>query len=115
MTILGTGSVLPGRSVSTAEICALAYPGRDPAQLEERTGIQARYFHDEGETVASVAARCLKGALEAAGMEASALRRIILVTGLGGDHALPSTVNVVAAHLGLRHSCDGFDMSNGCL
>lgn len=115
MTILGTGSVLPGRPITTAEICAQAYPGRDPAELEAKTGIHTRYFHKGTETVASLAARALDQALKAAGLPASALKRIILVTGLGGDHALPSTVNIVAYKLGLRRSCDGFDMSNGCL
>lgn len=115
MTILGTGSVLPGRPITTAEICAQAYPDRDPAELEAKTGIHTRYFHEGSETIASLAARALEQALTAARLPASALKRIILVTGLGGDHALPSTVNIVAYKLGLRRSCDGFDMSNGCL
>lgn len=114
--ILGTGSVLPGRSVSTAEVGALAFPGRDPAELVAKSGIEHRYWHDPAvDSVASVAAQTLRLALETAGLQATDLRRIILSCSHGFDGVMPATANHVAARLGLRGECDCFDLNNTCM
>lgn len=115
MAILGTGSALPGRLVSTEEVCARAYAGREPAELEARTGIQTRWFHEGTETFTSMALRALKPALASASMEPSALRRLILTSSTPMDHTVPATANDVADGLGARHTCDAFDLHNGCM
>lgn len=112
--ILGTGSVLPGRMVTTAEVCERAYPGRDPADLVARTGIQTRYWADEGTTHASLAADAMRRALASAGMQASDLVRLIQVNCTGGDTLLPATANAVGDALGLHGSCDCIDLNNAC-
>lgn len=114
MRLLGTGSVLPGRRVPTDEVSAAAWPGRDPADVRARTGIDTRHWHVEGETVASVSAECLRRALDAAGLDATRLKRLILVNSLGFDTVMPATANRVAAALGLRNTLDCFDVSNAC-
>lgn len=112
--ILGTGSVLPGRAVTTAEVCARAYPGRDPADLVARTGIETRYWADPGTTHASLAAEAMSLALDDAGLEASDLVRLIQLNCTGGDTLLPATANAVGDALGLHGSCDCIDLNNAC-
>ncbi|GEL70279.1 3-oxoacyl-ACP synthase III family protein [Myxococcus virescens] len=111
--ILGTASVLPGPAVTTAELCARV--GRDAAEVTRKTGILTRHFAPPGTKAADVAAQALRGALDAAGLEARALRRILCVTSMGGDVTTPATANRVAAALGLSGSCDAMDLSNACM
>lgn len=112
--ILGTGSVLEGRRVGTAELVRRAMPGRDPAEVERRIGISHRHWVERGTSAASLGARALRQALEAAGCAAEALARIIFVSSTGGDTLIPATVHAVARELGLDDSCDGFDLNNAC-
>ncbi|MFO7561043.1 MAG: ketoacyl-ACP synthase III [Enhygromyxa sp.] len=112
--ILGTGSVLPGRAVTTAEVCERAYPGRDPADLVTRTGIETRHFADPETTHASLAVEALNRALAAARMSAGDLVRLIQVNCTGGDTLLPATANAIGDALGLRGSCDCIDLNNAC-
>jgi 3-oxoacyl-[acyl-carrier-protein] synthase-3 len=112
--VLGTGSFLPGRVVTTAEVCSRAYPDRDPADLVARTGIETRYWADPDTTHAELAAAALSRALAAAGMEARDLVRLVQLNCTGGDTMLPATANAVADALGLRGSCDCIDLNNAC-
>ena len=112
--ILGTGSVLPGRAVTTAEVCARAYPGRDPEELVEKTGIRTRYWADPETTHASLAAQALTRALDDAGLEARDLVRLIQLNCTGGDTLLPATANAVGDALDLHGSCDCIDLNNAC-
>ncbi len=112
--ILGTGSVLPGRAVTTAEVTALATPDRSAAEIEAKTGIHTRRWAGPDARVAPIAAEALRRALAAAGLEPSALRRIILATSTGGDTLVPATANAVACELGLHGVCDAFDVNNAC-
>lgn len=112
---MGSGSVLPGRPVSTEEICARAFPGRTPAQLIERTGIRTRWFHDPGDTTTSVAVRCARAALADAGMDGSDLHRLLVTFSTGGDRAIPAIANAVADAIGLRHGGDAIDLQNACM
>ncbi|QSQ12165.1 3-oxoacyl-ACP synthase III family protein [Myxococcus landrumensis] len=111
--ILGTASLQPGPPVTTEALCARV--GRDAQEVLRKTGILTRHFAPPGVKTADVAAQALRGALEAAGLEARALRRIICVTSMGGDVTTPATANRVAAALGLAGSCDAMDLSNACM
>jgi 3-oxoacyl-(acyl-carrier-protein) synthase III len=112
--ILGTGSLLAGRRMTTGELVARALPGKDPAAIEERIGIATRLWLEPGTDAAATGAKALAGALEMAGLEARALRRIVFVSSTGGDHLIPATANAVAEKLGLDDTCDGFDVNNAC-
>lgn len=115
VSILGTHSVLPGRRVTTAEVlAALGKPG-DPARWEKRTGIRARHWAEPGAPLTPAAAEALRGALADAGLDADALRRIILVYSGVGDVMFPATASAIAAELGLAGSCDAFDLKNACM
>jgi 3-oxoacyl-(acyl-carrier-protein) synthase III len=112
--ILGTASLLPGRRVPSAELVARAFPGRDPARVQSRIGIDTRHWTDPEDTVARIGAEVLRRALDAAGLEPAALARLILVTSSGGDCLVPATANGVARELGLDGTCDCFDLNNAC-
>lgn len=112
--ILGTGSYLPKRRITTEQLCADADLGRTAAQLQQRTGIAARHWVSDGETTASMAIAALNQALEDAGLAANDLDRIILANSTGGDVLIPATVNAVICGMGLDGRTDGFDLNNAC-
>ncbi len=106
---------MPARRFTTRELVRRAMPGVDPAQIEAKTGIYTRSWAEPGTTMAELGAQALRGALERAGLEASALRRIIFVTSTAGDTLIPTTSSALTGALGLRGSCDAFDVANSCL
>ncbi|MCB9650055.1 MAG: ketoacyl-ACP synthase III [Deltaproteobacteria bacterium] len=115
VSIRGTASLLPGRVVSTAELGQAALPGRDPADLEARTGIRTRHWADRDATLAQMAADTLGRALDDAGMKPEALRRIIVANCTGAELAFPGSANQVADLLGISGCCDTFDVNNACM
>lgn len=113
--IAGTASALPERFLTTAELVRRVLPGTDPSAIEAKTGIHTRGWVEPGTTMADLGARALAAALERAGLPATALRRILFVCSTGGDSFMPTTSSAITAALGLRGSCDAFDISNSCV
>lgn len=113
-TLLGTGTALPGRVVTTAEVAAAAYPDMSAEELIQRTGIRERRWAGEGETHATLAIEAVRRALDAAGMVPGDLERIVLTYCTGGDMHLPATANAVGDGLDLHGTCDLFDVNNAC-
>jgi 3-oxoacyl-[acyl-carrier-protein] synthase-3 len=111
--ILGTGSALPARVVTTESVAAAI--GRDADHLRQRTGIDERRWLDPGARVSDLAADALRAALDRAGLPATALRRVIFVTSCGGDDLFPANANRVLDALGIEGGCDAFDLNNACL
>jgi 3-oxoacyl-(acyl-carrier-protein) synthase III len=111
--ILGTASLLPGRAVTTEELARKL--GRDPATVEERTGIRMRYWVEPGTRMTDVGVEVLRRALESAKVAPTDLRRILFVTSTGGDATTPATASMIAGALGLTNSCDAFDINNACM
>jgi 3-oxoacyl-(acyl-carrier-protein) synthase III len=99
--------------VTTVELSEAV--GREPAAMERRTGIRTRNWAEPGTRVSELGARVLGQALEAAGLAATELRRILFVSSYGGEILIPATANRVAAALGLAGTCDGMDLSNACM
>jgi 3-oxoacyl-[acyl-carrier-protein] synthase III len=114
VALRGTGSALPGRAWTTAEVAARLDPPGDPAKLVARTGIHTRHWAAPGERSAPLGAVALRAALDAAGMAAADLRRIVFCSSGGGDFLTPPTASRIADLLGLTGSCDAFDLSNAC-
>jgi 3-oxoacyl-[acyl-carrier-protein] synthase III len=112
--ILGTGSHLTGRLVTTAEIVAERMPGKDPGEVQDRIGIATRYWAAPGTQAADTGAEALRRALEAAGLAAADLRRVVFVSSTGGDALIPGTAHLVCDRLGLDDTCDAFDVNNSC-
>lgn len=111
--ILGTAGLLPGRAVTTEELARKV--GKDPAKVEERTGIRTRYWVEPGTRMTDVGVEVLRRALDAAKVTPTDLRRILFVTSTGGDAVAPATASMIAGALGLTGSCDAFDINNACM
>lgn len=108
--IRGTGSALPERCVSNAEMAQMVDTSDE--WIVERTGIRQRYIAGEGETTSTLATAAARAALEAAGMDASEIGLIVLATATP-DHTFPATATQVQAALG----CGGgiaFDVQAVC-
>ncbi len=101
--ISGTGSFLPSRVVTNADLAAICDSESSEGWIEQRTGILTRRFADEGVGTAEMASHASRIALENAGIEAEELDLIILAT-LSPDRAFPGSGVMVQERLGL---CDG--------
>lgn len=108
--IIGTGSALPVRCVSNAEL-AQSVDTTDE-WIVERTGIRFRHIAGENETTATLGTAAAKRALEAAGVDASAIDLIILATATP-DQTFPASATKVQAALGIN-DCIAFDIAAVC-
>lgn len=108
--ILGTGSALPRRRVTNAELAATVDTSDE--WIVERTGIRERYIAGEGETTASLATDASRKALEMAGLDAGDIDLIILATATP-DQTFPASATIVQASLGIN-DCIAFDVAAVC-
>lgn len=108
--IKGTGSALPARRVSNAELAEQV--DTSDSWIVERTGIRFRYLAGEGETTASLATEAAKNALASAGVAADQVDLIILATATP-DQTFPASATKVQAALGIA-DCIAFDVAAVC-
>ncbi|HEX8389515.1 MAG TPA: beta-ketoacyl-ACP synthase III [Sphingomonas sp.] len=108
--ITGTGSALPVRRVSNAELAETV--DTTDEWIVERTGIRFRHIAGPDETTGSLAVDASRRALEAAGLDASDIDLIVLATATP-DQTFPSTATTVQARLG-AHDCVAFDVAAVC-
>lgn len=108
--IKGTGSALPARRVSNAELAEQV--DTSDSWIVERTGIRFRYLAGEGETTASLATQAAQNALGAAGIAADEIDLIILATATP-DQTFPASATKVQAALGIA-DCIAFDVAAVC-
>jgi 3-oxoacyl-[acyl-carrier-protein] synthase-3 len=112
----GTGSYLPARRVTNAELAAeLAARGIETsdAWIVERTGIRARHFADPKQKCSDLAFEAAMRALEAAGHTAEDIDLIIVATSTP-DMIFPSTAALLQARLGITNGCAAFDVQAVC-
>lgn len=108
--IRGSGSALPARCVTNADLAARVETSDE--WIVERTGIRQRYIAGEGETTSTLATDAARRALDAAGIEAGAIDLIVLATATP-DQTFPATATIVQHILG----CNGgiaFDVAAVC-
>jgi 3-oxoacyl-[acyl-carrier-protein] synthase III len=108
--IKGTGSALPKRRVSNAELAEQV--DTTDEWITERTGIKFRHIAGPDETTATLAADAAKRALESAGMTADDIDLIIVATATP-DQTFPASATKVQHILG----CNGgvaFDVAAVC-
>ena len=113
--IAGTGSYLPPRRLSNADLVReLAAQGIETSDqwIVERTGIRARHFVDTGVNASDLAVHAARHALEAAGCQADEVDLIIVATSTP-DMVFPSTACIVQQKLGV-HGCPAFDLQAVC-
>jgi 3-oxoacyl-[acyl-carrier-protein] synthase-3 len=108
--ILGSGSALPKRVVTNAELAAQVDTSNE--WIVERTGIHQRYIAGEGETTSSLAIEAARAALNNANVDAKSIDLIVLATATP-DNTFPATATKVQHALG----CNGgiaFDVAAVC-
>ncbi len=113
--ITGTGSHLPPRRLSNADMVSmLAGRGIETSDdwIVERTGIRARHFADDGVTASDLALPAARRALEAAGRGPADVDLIVVATSTP-DMVFPSTACLLQAKLGV-HGCPAFDVQAVC-
>ncbi|HSV46252.1 MAG TPA: beta-ketoacyl-ACP synthase III [Ramlibacter sp.] len=113
--IAGTGSYLPPRRVTNADLAAeLAAKGVETsdAWIIERTGIRARHFAAPDVTTSDLGAQAARRALEAAGVAASEIDLIIVATSTP-DMVFPSAACILQNKLGIA-GCAAFDVQAVC-
>ena len=113
--LIGTGSALPERCVSNAELVKeLAARGIESSDdwIVERTGIRQRYLAQPDESSSMLGARAAQEALRAAGVAASEIDLIIVATSTP-DMIFPSTACFVQKALGVV-GCPAFDVQAVC-
>ena len=113
--ITGTGSYLPPRRLSNADLVAqLAAQGVESSDdwIVERTGIRARHFADDGVFSSDLALQACRHALDAAGVAASEIDLIIVATSTP-DMVFPSTACILQHKLGAAGGA-AFDVQAVC-
>ncbi|GLQ97479.1 beta-ketoacyl-ACP synthase III [Dyella mobilis] len=108
--ILGTGSALPERVVTNADL--EKFVDTSDEWIRERTGIRQRHFAADGETTGDLSTLAAQRALDAAGVKASELDLIVLGT-TTPDIIFPSTACLVQHRLG-ANGCAAFDVNAAC-
>ena len=99
--VTGTGSALPARVVSNADLARdLAQRGVETSDewIVARTGIRQRYLAEPGSTTADLGARAARAALQAAGRTVRDIDLIVVATSTP-DQIFPSTACLVQAQL----------------
>ena len=113
--ISGTGSYLPPRRVTNAELAVeLAAKGVETSDswIVERTGIRARHFAEPGVTSSDLGLAAAKQALDAAGVTAADIDLIIVATSTP-DMIFPSAACILQHKLGVA-GCPAFDVQAVC-
>jgi 3-oxoacyl-[acyl-carrier-protein] synthase-3 len=113
--ILGTGSYLPARRLSNADLAAeLAQQGVETSDewIVERTGIRARHFAADEQGCSDLATEAARRALNAAGLAAQDIDLIIVATSTP-DMVFPSVATMVQHKLGAA-GCPAFDVQAVC-
>nr|WP_145552239.1 beta-ketoacyl-ACP synthase III [Variovorax boronicumulans] len=113
--ITGTGSYLPPRRLSNAELAAeLATRGVETSDewIVERTGIRARHFAAPDVTCSDLAVPAAQAAMEAAGVAPQQIDLIIVATSTP-DMVFPSAAAILQHKLGIA-GCPAFDVQAVC-
>ena len=113
--ITGTGSYLPPRKLSNADLVAeLAAKGLETSDdwIVERTGIRARHFVEDGVFSSDLAFEAAKNALQAANRTAQDVDLIIVATSTP-DMVFPSTACILQNKLGANGGI-AFDLQAVC-
>ena len=108
--IIGTGSALPERRVSNAELAETVDTSDE--WIVARTGIRFRHIAAPHETTATLAFASAQKALYAASIDANTIDLIILATATP-DQTFPSSATKVQAMLGIN-DCIAFDVAAVC-
>ncbi|NTU70346.1 MAG: ketoacyl-ACP synthase III [Coriobacteriia bacterium] len=108
-TIIGTGSYLPERVMTNAELETMVDTSDE--WIRSRSGIAERRVVAEGDTCSDLAARAARIAMDRAGVGPDDIDLLLLGT-TSPDYIMPSTACVTQAKLGL--TCPAVDLMAAC-
>lgn len=108
--IAGTGSYLPERILTNAELESMVDTTEE--WIVSRTGIRERHIAAEGEFTSDLSLHAARRAIEAAGIEAQQIDLIIVAT-TTPDRIFPSTACLMQDKLGISN-CPAFDIQAVC-
>jgi len=109
--ILGTGSYLPARILTNADLEKLVET--NDQWIVDRTGIRERHIAAEGEFTSDLATQAARAALDAAGLAADDID-LLLVATTTPDLVFPSTACIVQSKLGMTNGRPAFDLQAVC-
>lgn len=109
--IIGTGSYLPERVMTNAELEKMVDTSDD--WIVTRTGIRQRHIAAEEEHTSDLAEQATRHALAAAGIEPNDLDLIVVAT-TTGDYVFPSVACLLQDRLGIDNGCPAFDVQAAC-
>ncbi len=108
--IAGTGSYLPGKVLTNADLEKMVDTSDE--WIFDRTGIRKRHIASDGETTCDLAEVASRHALEAAGVEPAEIDLIIVAT-TTPDKVFPSVACLLQQNLNI-HGCAAFDIQAVC-
>jgi len=109
--ILGTGSYLPDRILTNADLEKLI--DTNDQWIVDRTGIRERHIAAEGEFTSDLATRAARAALESAGLVPDDID-LLLVATTTPDLVFPSTACIMQSKLGMTNGKPAFDLQAVC-
>jgi 3-oxoacyl-[acyl-carrier-protein] synthase III len=109
--VTGTGSALPPRCVSNADLADFGIDTSDE-WIRSRTGIRTRYLAAPDQTSSDLAFEASRAAIAAAGIRPEDVDLIIVATSTP-DFIFPSTACLLQSKLGIR-GCPAFDIQAVC-
>ncbi len=109
--IIGTGSYLPERILSNADLEKMVET--TDQWIVERTGIRERHIVADNQVTSDLALEAAKQALAAAGIEPGAIDLIVVAT-TTPDRVFPSTACILQAKLGISNGAPAFDVQAVC-
>lgn len=109
--ILGTGSYLPPKVVTNADIAAALDTSDE--WIFSHTGIHARHIAGEGETTSSMATKAARAALATANVAPEDVGLIVLATSTPDYNTFPSTACIVQGLLGCVNA-GAYDLLAAC-
>jgi 3-oxoacyl-[acyl-carrier-protein] synthase-3 len=108
--IIGTGSYLPQRILTNAELAARVDTSDE--WIIERTGIRQRHIAAEGEFTSDLGTEAARKALNNAGLSADDIDLIVVATATP-DQTFPACATVIQHKLGMIHGV-AFDVAAVC-
>jgi 3-oxoacyl-[acyl-carrier-protein] synthase-3 len=116
--IIGTGSYLPEKRVTNAQLAAeLAAKGVETSDewIVSRSGIEARHYAAPGENASDMAVSAGLRALEMAGKTPADVDLVIVASSTPDFHgSFPSTACIVQRKLGMTNGSAAFDVAAVC-
>lgn len=109
--VVGTGSYLPARIVTNAEIAPRLNSTAE--WIYSHTGIECRHVAGPEESAATMGAEAARSALEMAGAQPDEIGMIILATTTPDYGSYPSTACLIQNAIGCGHAA-AFDLSAAC-